>query len=171
MCWPPKPVESHASYFHVKISYFLLFVSDLLIFLKTNPTHTFSFLPLLMTVASHEPLQPDHYLCKDILDYRRKYTIFSEISEFSVTGSMFLPSPGTCKLAPWAMARGAGWASSAPQQSSPPVPTSSSCSALGNQSSWKLMPEAEGAVLPSLVNVLILFTTQPQRLELAWDEA
>lgn len=51
-----QPLESHAGYFHVKISHFLLFAFDLFIFLKTNPAHTLCFLPLLMTILSYEPL-------------------------------------------------------------------------------------------------------------------
>lgn len=134
MCWPPKPLESHASYLHVKISYFLFPLVCLwsFNFPKNSLAPTFSFLPFLMTIVSYEPLWPD--LCKGALDYRRKYTAFSEISEISLAEMWFLPSLRTCQVMPWATAWCKLGKQCSPEQSSCPLLTSSSCSALRNQS-------------------------------------
>lgn len=96
-----------------------------------------------MTIGSYVPLWPDIQLCKDRLDYRRKYVTLSEIPEISLSESEFLPSLMTCQLLHWAMASSAGWAMGA-AWSSPHLP-SSFCTALKNQGGWKLMLEAEGS--------------------------
>lgn len=100
-----------------------------------------------MTTKGYVPLWPNIQICKDRLDYRRKYTIFSEISDISFSESEFLPSLMTCQLMSWAMVRSAGWAMGA-AWSSPHLP-SSFCTALKNQGGWQLMLEAEGSCCPA----------------------
>lgn len=96
-----------------------------------------------MTIGSYVPLWPDIQLCKDRLDYGRKYVTLSEIPEISLSESEFLPSLMTCQLLHWAMASSAGWAMGA-AWSSPHLP-SAFCAALKNQGGWKIMLEAEGS--------------------------
>lgn len=105
------------------------------------------FLPVLITIGSYVPLWPNTLLCKDRLDYRRKYATSSENSEMSLTESKFLPPLMTCQLMPWAMARRAGWAMGAAIR----IPR------------WlKISTGGRRQLLPSPVSALILPAAQPQ---------
>lgn len=100
-----------------------------------------------MTIGSYVPVKQHILLCKGRLDYRRKYAIFSENSEMSLTESEFLPSLLTWQLVPWAMATSAGWALSAVWRC-PHLPTLF-CTALKIQGGWKLILEPEGSYCPA----------------------